>query len=161
MMSSYQILNKLTIINMLCSKWISHRFSHLKLHLRRDIVMKKPFSQNISTKVYINKYYVYFCMFDLFSFFVLVIHQLCGTLGDNVLFIYETPLVRMKQHRSFSLMLEELTSIPLFHDSHGIRCSEISKTIIGKCVLKLQQLLPTGNLVICIFRDKWRVQTFC
>ena len=53
------IINKNSIINKFCSKWISHRISHVGLCLRCDIALRNPFSQNKSTIVYI---YIYSCI---------------------------------------------------------------------------------------------------
>ena len=57
-MSRCQILNKHTIADMVCSKWTSHRISHLGLRLWCEIVLRNPFSQNKSTIVYIYAYNV-------------------------------------------------------------------------------------------------------
>jgi hypothetical protein len=47
------ILDKHSIFIMLCSKWISHCISYLRLHLQCDIDLRNPFSQNKSTIVYL------------------------------------------------------------------------------------------------------------
>ena len=46
------------IASMFCLIWTSHRISHLRLGLRCNIVLRNPFSQNISTIVY----YTYICI---------------------------------------------------------------------------------------------------
>jgi hypothetical protein len=48
----WQILDKHTIIDMLCSKWTSHCISQLIFCLLCDIAIRHPFSQNQSTIVY-------------------------------------------------------------------------------------------------------------
>jgi hypothetical protein len=42
------IINKNSIINIFCSKWISHRISHVGLCLRCDIALRNPFTFDVT-----------------------------------------------------------------------------------------------------------------
>ena len=42
MTSRYQVLDKHTIVDIICSKLTSHRMTHLTLHLRCDIALRNP-----------------------------------------------------------------------------------------------------------------------
>ena len=53
LMSSHQILNKHTIINMFYLKWTSHHNSQLGFLLRCEIALRNLFSQNKSAIIYI------------------------------------------------------------------------------------------------------------
>ena len=48
-----EILEKYTIVAMFWSKWITHRIWHLRLYMRNNITLKKPFFQHKATVVYI------------------------------------------------------------------------------------------------------------
>jgi len=98
MTSSHQILDKHIIVDVFCSKWTSHRISHLRLCLRFEIALRNPFSQNKSTIVYI--YWLVFylaCLcchlryqnkFNISNFYIRVHSTKVFGMGKKILSIY-------------------------------------------------------------------------
>ena len=69
--SPWQILNKHTIVYMLCSIWTSYHISHLRLSLGCDIALRNTFSQSKSTIVYMfNIRFVLYLTCQLFMHFL-------------------------------------------------------------------------------------------